>query len=312
LQVTIEEDEMSSILKEVGATVGGLAARVGPAVVGLGRGWGRGSGVVVASGRVVATAHSLRDDEVTVVLGGGRVATARVAGIDAGANLAVLEVDTGDIAPVDWDPDAVEVEIGTPIVALANPGGRGLRATLGFVSSAQRGFRGGRGGGLAGIEHTAPLPRGSAGGPLVDLDGRLLGLNALRLDGGLILALAADSSMSARVDALSRGESVPRRRLGIAIAPPPVARRMRRAVGLPDRAGALVRAVEEGSAADRAGMARGDLIVAAAGRPLERLEDLYAAVDAPGSSSLVLTVVRALEERDVTVDLGPATEEEPR
>ena len=82
--------------------------------------------------------------------------------------------------------------IGTPVVALANPGGRGLRATLGFVASAGRSFRGPRGRRIGGaIEHTAPLPRGSVGGPLVDLDGRLLGINAMRLDGGLILAVPA-------------------------------------------------------------------------------------------------------------------------
>ena len=69
--------------------------------------------------------------------------------------------------------------IGAPVVALANPGGRGLRATLGFVSSGGRSFRGPRGRRIRGtIEHTAPLPRGSSGGPLVDPDGNLLGINA--------------------------------------------------------------------------------------------------------------------------------------
>ncbi len=82
--------------------------------------------------------------------------------------------------------------IGAPVVALGNPGGRGLRATPGFVSAANRTFRGPRGRArVEAIEHTAPLPRGASGGPLVDLEGRLLGWNALRLDGGPILAVAA-------------------------------------------------------------------------------------------------------------------------
>ena len=80
---------------------------------------------------------------------------------------------------------------------------------------------------------------------------------------------------------------------------------MRRAVGLPERAGLLVRAVKEGSAADRAGLEGGDLLVTAAGHPLESLDDLFGVLDRAGSS-LELTVVRALDERRVTVDLEEA------
>ena len=137
--------------------------------------------------------------------------------------------------------------IGRSVLALANPAGRGLRVTPGFVSSTARSFRGPRGRRIAGaIEHTAPLPRGSSGGPLVDTDGRLLGINSVRVDGGLILALPADEALRERVEALGRGEAPKRVRLGVAIAPPRVARRLRRAVGLPERDGVLVRAVEEG------------------------------------------------------------------
>ena len=138
------------------------------------------------------------------------------------------------------------------MLALANPGGRGLRATPGFVSSGGRSFRGPRGRRIAGaIEHTAPLPRGSSGGPLVDAEGGCSGLNAVRLDGGLILAVPADARLRERVRGARarRGAAPPR--LGVAVAPPRVARRLRRAVGLPERDGVLVRAVEDGSPAAR-------------------------------------------------------------
>src|ERR1700685_2561015 len=85
-------------------------------------------------------------------------------------------------------------------------------------------------------------------------------------------------------------------------APPRVARKLRRAVGLPERDGVLVRAVEDGSAADRAGIERGDLIVAAAGRELEGVDVLYEALDSARSEgSIELTIVRGTEERAVTV-----------
>jgi len=291
-----------TLLEELQSSIGEVAERVGPAVVGLGRGWG-GSGVVIGSGRVLTNAHNLRHDEVTVTFAGGRRASGRVAAADGDLDVAVIDVDTGEVEPLVWADDEGEVAIGRVVLAVSNPGGRGLRVTPGFVSSTARSFRGPRGRRIAGaIEHTAPLPRGSSGGPLVDSAGRLLGINSVRVDGGLILAIPADAALRDRVESLGRGEAPKRVRLGVAIAPPRVARKLRRAVGLPERDGVLVRAVEDGSAADRAGIERGDLIVAAAGRELERVDVLYEALDsARGEGSIELTIVRGTEERAVTV-----------
>ena len=287
-----------AVLEELSQAVRGVADGVGPAVVGLGRGWGRGSGVVTAPGTVLTTAHNLRGEEAAVAFADGRVEAGRVAGVDAEGDLAVIAVETGDAEAIEFgDPDALTP--GSVVLALANPGGRGLRTTLGFVSATGRSFRGPRGRRIRGsIEHTAPLPRGSSGGPLVDPDGRLLGVNAVRMDGGLILALPADAALRERIDALARGETPERPRLGVAIAPPHVARRLRRAVGLPERDGLLVRWVEEGSAADRAGIEKGDLIVAADGTPITRASELEPLLAA---GELTLTVVRGSDEREVPV-----------
>jgi S1-C subfamily serine protease len=286
-------------MQETQETIQRLAETVGPAVVGLGRGWGVGSGVVVGDGRVVTNAHNLRGDEATVTFADGRRETARVAGADPDGDLAVLEVDTGDVAPVAWPEDGAETPgIGTAVVALANPGGRGLRVTHGFVSSESRRFRGPRGRRVSGaVEHSAPLPRGSSGGPLVDAEGRLLGLNAVRMEGGLITAVPVTR---ARTDALARGEDSGRRRLGVAVAPPRVAKRLRRAVGLPERDGVLVRAVEEGSPADRGGVRRGDLVVSADGAGIDGIDALHAALDAAGDT-LALGVVRGTDEQALEI-----------
>src|SRR3954449_7550439 len=255
-----------TVLAELQDTVSRAASRVGPSVVGLGRGWGVGSGVVIADGQVLTNAHNLRGDEVAITFADGRRETGEVAGSDRDLDLAVVAVDTGDAPAIDWEGGGDPPEIGTAVVALANPGGRGLRATLGLVSSAGRSFRGPRGRRVRGaIEHTAPLPLGSSGGPLVDSEGGLLGLNALRLEGGLIVAVPATGSVRERAQALARGEAVSPHRLGIAVAPPRVARRLRRAVGLPEQSGVLVRAVEDDSAADAAGLEPGALIVGPGG-----------------------------------------------
>jgi serine protease Do len=283
--------------------------RIGPAVVGFGRGWGRGSGVVVGPGRVLTTAHNLRGEETTVNFPGGRRAAGRVTGVEPDLDLAAVAVDTGDVEPVDWDPAAAP-RIGTPVVAFGNPGGRGLRATPGFVSAEGRDIRGPRGRTIAGcIEHTAPLPRGSGGGPLVDLEGRLLGLNAVRLDGGLIVAIPAGEHLAERARRLWDGERAHPVRLGVAIAPPGVARRLRRSVGLPHAEGLLVRSVAERSPAQAAGIERGDLIVAAAGRPVAEVDRLYEVLDElSAGDTLQLQVIRGTAERDVTVAFGHSEE----
>jgi serine protease Do len=303
----------STAIADLQATIEDVAANVGPAVVGLGRGWHPGSGVVTAEGTVLTNAHNLRGEELAVTFADGRTSPARAAGVDPGQDLALLSVDTGDVEPVSW-VEGESARVGSAVVALANPGGRGLRATLGFVSAPERSFRGPRGRRITGcIEHTAPLPRGSSGGPLVDPSGRLLGLNAIRLEGGLILAVPVQGAARQRIEALARGESTEPPRLGVAVAPPYVARRMRRAVGLPEREGVLVRAVEDSGAAARAGIERGDLIVAAAGAPVDRLDTLYEALDsASDRSAIELTVLRGAQEREVTVSFDKTGSGSPR
>ncbi|MBV9607406.1 MAG: trypsin-like peptidase domain-containing protein [Solirubrobacterales bacterium] len=296
-----------SVLEELEGTIQTAVERYGPAVIGLGQGWGRGSGFVIDSGRVLTNAHNLRGDEVTVTFHDGRRETGRVLASDADVDLAVIEVDTAGIDPLRFaeEGDIESLPIGRSVLALANPGGRGLRATPGFVSATARRLRGPARRRIGGaIEHTAPLPRGSSGGPLIDRDGRLLGVNSIRTDGGLILAIPADATIRERVEKLSRGEAPQRVRLGVAIAPPRVARRLRRAVGLPERDGILIRGVEPDSAADRAGLERGDLIVAVGERELDRMDALYEALDAAAAGGqLQLKIVRGAEERTVAVSL---------
>jgi serine protease Do len=290
-----------SVIQELHDVVAVAADAVGPSVVGLGRGWGRGSGVVTAPGVVITNAHVLRGEEVAVTFADGRTELGRVAGADADLDLAAIAVDTGDAPAVAWDPERPgAVGIGEPVIALANPGGRGLRATFGQVSATGRSFRGPRGRRIGGsLEHTAPLPRGSSGGPLVDGEHRLLGLNAVRLEGGLILALPADAAMQRRAEALAAGKATERPRLGIALAPARAARRMRAAVGLPERDGLLVRGVVGDSPAAKAGVERGDLLVGVNGGPLSSVDELFDALEA--ADEIRLEVVRGEEERSVEV-----------
>lgn len=280
-------------------TIQGLIEMVGPSVVGIRDGSGHGSGIVFAPGQVLTNAHNIRRGSVQVSFSDGRTAEASVTGVDLDGDLAVLSVDTGDAPAIRWrDGDVV---IGSPVFAVADPGGRGLRVTVGTVSGVQRAFRGPRGRRITGaLEHTAPLLPGSSGGPLVDAEGALLGINTHRLGEGFYLAIAADAGVRARVDALASGTSTPRARLGVALAPAEVARRLRRAVGLAEADGLLVRGVEDGSPAARAGIVQGDLIVRAGGEPVADVDALHDAI-ASATGSLEIALLRGTEERTVTV-----------
>ena len=221
------------------------AERSGPSVVGLGRGWGRGSGVVVArrpgAHQRPQPARARRS----------RVHLRRRPPRDRPRWPASTSTSTSPCSrstPAtsrrsSWAAGATPLGIGTPVVALANPGGRGLRATLGFVSADGRSFRGPRG------RRIARRDRAHRAAPA-----RLLGRPARRrrrqpARPQRVRLRGRPDPRRARRRAAARARRGARRaarrrrrtRLGVAVAPPRVARRLRRAVGLPERDGLLVR-----------------------------------------------------------------------
>src|SRR5436305_12525590 len=101
-----------TVLDELESVVRAAAERTGPAVVGLGRGWGVGSGAVIAPGQVLTNAHNLRHDEATITFLDGRRERGRLAGSDPDLDLAVIEVDTAEVSPLRWAEDDLAPEIG--------------------------------------------------------------------------------------------------------------------------------------------------------------------------------------------------------
>jgi serine protease Do len=290
-----------SVIEELQSAVSSVADRVGPSVVGIGRGT-RGSGVVIGAGKVLTNAHNLRGDEVTVTFADGRRTIGKVAAYDGDGDLAVVDVDTAGASPVEWGEG--DLAVGSAVFGAGASHGGGTRVTFGLVSAVSRAFRGPGGRRIEGsVEHTAPLAPGSSGGPLLDSTGRLIGLNTNRIGEGFYLALPADAALRGRVDALARGESPVRPRLGVAVAPSHIAQRMRQSVGLPERDGVLVRGVEDGSLAAAAGIQAGDLIVEAGGKPVADADDLFAALAAV-ETPFEVKIVRGADERTVKVGGG--------
>ena len=296
---------MATVAEELSKSVADVAARVAPSVVGVGAG---GSGVVVGAGLVVTNAHNIRRDEIVVTFADGRRADGRPAGVDVDGDLAVVAVDTGD-APAPPGGGRRRSGMGDAVLALANPGGRAVRVSVGFVSALDVAFRGPGGRTRARVPSSTPLRW--RGDPRV---GRW-STSAATWSGSTPTAWVTASIWPSPPTTTSRGAStrssrgeVPRRpRLGIAVAPPRVARRLRQSVGLPERDGLLVHAVEEGGPADRAGIRQGDLVVRVAGTSVATVDELAAALEssAPDASVEVL-VVRGADEVTLTVDLAEA------
>ena len=288
-----------TMIEELQVTVSAIAERVGPSIVGIGRGT-RGSGVVIAPGKVLTNAHNLRGQEVTVSFTDGRRVRGTVAGVDGEGDLAVIDVETGVAVPLEW-ADGGTLTVGSAVFGAAASHAGPTRITFGMVSAIAQAFRGPGGRRISGsVEHTAPLAAGSSGGALLDANGHLIGLNTNRIGEGFYLALPSDAALTARVDALARGESPTPLRLGIAVAPGRVTRRMRQLVGLPERDGILIRGVEDGSLAAAAGVEAGDLIVDAGGHAVADPDDLMDAL-ALLELPFALGLVRGTDERTVQV-----------
>ena len=286
-------DELADLVRTVRDTAGQAVVTIGTR--------GRGTGFVVGTGKVLTNAHNLRDRTTQVTFADGRAVQATVTGSDVDGDLVVLDVDTADIVPLEWadePPGAGEV------VLSITAGRHRRRTTWGQVTSTEAGFHGPRGRTITGaIEHTAPSAPGSSGAPVLDGAGRVVGINTHRLEYGFYLARTVDSALRQAVEAMAGGRSFEPVRLGVALAPPHVAARLRAAVGLAERDGLLVREVADGSPAAAAGIKSGDLLVRAGERELRNLDDLSAVLGGGlgGGDQLVLTIVRGAEELSLTV-----------
>ncbi len=293
-----------SVLQELAIATRTVAAAAESAVVSIGTD-GRGTGVVVAAGKVLTNAHNLRDRTTSVRFADGRIAQGAIVGSDADGDLVVLAVDTTGVPVPAWA--SATPELGDFVFG-ASRDNQGLVVTAGQVSAVARSFSGPRGRRIrGGIEHTVPLRRGSSGGPLLTAAGEIAGINTHRLDRGFYVARPADEALRQLVDQLASGQSVRRRQIGVVVATPEVTRRLRRAVGLPEVDGLLVRDVVADGPAATAGIVIGDVLLRAGEIALVKPELLIDALESAGET-VVIHIARGAEELDVTVSLVEQTE----
>ncbi|MFM7751627.1 MAG: trypsin-like peptidase domain-containing protein, partial [Opitutaceae bacterium] len=232
---------------------------------------GLGSGVIIsADGYIVTNNHVIQGaDEVLVSFDDGRELKAKVVGRDPQTDIAVVKVEAEDLPAVIF-ADSSRLEVGDRVLAIGNPFGIGETVTTGIVSA--KGRRAGLGLDYEDFVQTdAAINPGNSGGALVDVDGRLIGINTaiLSRSGGFQgVGLAVPSNLVGQVvDGLVRDGKVVRGFLGVGAQD--VTPTLAESLGLKDRRGALVADVQPGSPAAKAGLRNGDVITQVNGETVE-------------------------------------------
>jgi Do/DeqQ family serine protease len=269
---------------------------------------GLGSGVIVTADGYVLTNNHVVDsaDNIQVELTDGRSFKAKLVGADKPSDLALLKLDASNLPTVPLgNSDAVEV--GDVVLAVGNPLNVGQTVTMGIISAKGRSTaRGGDGSYEDFLQTDAPINHGNSGGALVNLKGEVVGINSQILsgsDGNIGIGFAIPANMARRVmDDLRKDGRVRRGQLGVSIQP--VTPEIAESLDLKDASGVIVSSVTPGSAAERGGIKRGDVLKSFNGQPVRDINSLRNRVaDAgPGSSSTVV-VVRDGSERTLSVKL---------
>jgi Do/DeqQ family serine protease len=272
---------------------------------------GIGSGVIVDArhGYVLTNHHVVRRaDKILVRLKDRRVVQARVIGSDAGTDIAVLQIRARHLVALPLG-NSDHLQVGDYVVAIGNPFGLGQTVTMGIVSALGRSGLSPRGY-ESYIQTDASINPGNSGGPLIDLRGRIVGINAAiigRRTGGTGIGFAIPANMARRVmNQIVRYGNVRRGRLGVVIQDltPAVARQ----IGVPLGPGAVVREVQPNTAAARAGIRQWDLIVAVDGAKVRDAGGLRSRIGTLRVGDRVsLSVVRARVPRTISVVIGPAS-----
>ncbi len=269
-----------------------------------------GSGVIVTTDGYILTNNHVIDgaDEIKVDLTDDRTLTAKLVGKDKASDLALLKVTAGDLHAIAIG-NSENVKVGDVVLALGNPLGVGQTVTMGIISAKGRSTTVGDGGYEDFLQTDAPINHGNSGGALVNTKGELVGINSQILssnDGNIGIGFAIPANMAKNVmEQLRTNGKVTRAQLGVTVQG--VTPEMAESLGLKQATGAIVSNVTEGSAAEKAGMKRGDVIKSFNGVPVHDTNTLRnrVAEAGPGSSAEVV-IVRDGSDKHLTVKLDEA------
>ena len=266
---------------------------------------GAGSGfLVTADGYILTNNHVVAEaDKITVTLASGKEYPAKLVGRDPTFDLAVVKIDAKDL-PVLSLGDSDKLEVGEWVAAIGNPFGLEHTITVGVISAKNRNIRAKDVNFQGFLQTDAAINPGNSGGPLLDLSGKVVGINTAIIPYAQGIGFAIPVNMAKQVmDDLVNFGKVRRGWLGIYLQP--VTEEVAEAYGLKNTDGALVSDVQGDSPALRAGLQRGDVIVAIDGTSLKNYQDLSFAVRKHlAGDEVTLTVMRRGERKEIKVRLG--------
>ena len=269
-----------------------------------------GSGVIVTTdGYILTNNHVVENaDEIKVDLNDDRTVTAKLVGTDKPSDLALVKIDAADLHPIALgNSDAVKV--GDVVLALGNPLGVGQTVTMGIISAKGRSTGVGDGDYEDFLQTDAPINHGNSGGALVNTKGELVGINSQILssnDGNIGIGFAIPTNMAKNVmEQLRTKGKVTRSQLGVTVQT--VTSDLADSLGLKQAHGAVVSSVAPGSAAERAGVKRGDVIESFNGQAVHDTNTLRNRVAEAGPGTTAeLVIVRDGSEKKLSVKLDEA------
>ncbi len=263
------------------------------------------SGIAFQPDLIVTANHVVeKEEDVTVVLPDNRTITARLAGRDPGRDLALLRLAQASASPAQVASSPAQV--GQPVFALARPGSNGIEASFGIISAISEGPAHTHRGGV--LEkylraETNPYP-GFSGGPLIDLEGRLLGLNTSGFSMGALITIPADVLWKA-AQYLAEHGSVSQGYLGIRSQPVSLSEVNQAALNRKQDSGLLLVGIEHDSPASAAGLMVGDILVGIAGQPLTSHEMLQSRLNSEMvGKTISLEILRGGQRIEATVTVG--------
>jgi Do/DeqQ family serine protease len=270
-----------------------------------------GSGVIVTNDGYILTNNHVVDgaDEIKVELTDDRTLSAKLVGTDKASDLALLKVTAGDLHPIAMG-NSENVKVGDVVLAVGNPLGIGQTVTMGIISAKGRSTTVGDGGYEDFLQTDAPINHGNSGGALVNTKGELVGINSQILssnDGNIGIGFAIPSNMAQNVmEQLRTKGKVTRAQLGVTVQQ--VTSDLAESLGLKHAGGAIVSSVSAGSAADKAGIKRGDVIESFNGQQVHDFNTLRNRVAEAGPGSTADVVIsRDGSEKHMSVKLDEAT-----
>jgi len=263
------------VLKSLSEATSTLIKQISESVVSVKAQMSRGTGVVISKdGYIVTCNHVLQGCGAVKIGQGEKTFNAKIVGTDPYSDLALLKAETGEFTPIHFG-DSEKLSVGQYVFALANPFNRNQpTATTGIVTNVNSTIRGWRG--MTAMENViatdAQLNPGFSGGPLVDVEGRIIGINTAYVwQRGIAIPI---NKVKAVADRLMTGKITQKGYLGIIANTVGIPQEIAEQAGLEQESGVMIFSVEAGSPARKAGLAMGDVLVKFNGKPVTDFYDL--------------------------------------